>query len=57
MFGIKIWNVQSLFNKDNYRLSRALSIALTQPNQLSCLGSSVVEHLPSKRYVVSLSPV
>ena len=31
-------------------------IALIWPSQLSCLGSSVVEHLPSKQYVVGSSP-
>ena len=31
-------------------------IALIQPSQLSCLGNSVVEHLPSKRYVVGSNP-
>ena len=35
---------------------RALCIALTQPNQLSYLSSSMVEHLPSKRCVVGSSP-
>ena len=34
----------------------ALCIALTWPGQLSCLGSSVVEHLPSKRCVTCSSP-
>ena len=31
-------------------------IALIQPGQLSCLGSSVVERLPRKQCVVGLSP-
>ena len=33
-----------------------LCIALTQSSQLSCLSSSVVEHLPSKQCVAGSSP-
>ena len=40
----------------NLRFLRALCIALTQAQPLSCLGSSVVEHLPSKQCVVGSSP-
>ena len=29
---------------------------MIRPSQLSCLGSSVVEYLPSKQYVVGWSP-
>ena len=35
---------------------RTLCIALTQPDQLRCLRSSVVEDLPSKQYIAGLSP-
>ena len=38
------------------RLSKALCVALTQSDCLSCLGSSVVKHLPSYRCVTGLSP-
>ena len=35
-----------------WKFDKALSfIALTQPRQLSCLGGSVVEHMPAKQYV------
>ena len=40
----------------NLELYGALCIALIQPDQLSCLGSSVVEHPPSKRVVRCLNP-
>ena len=33
-----------------------LPLPLDSTKPLSCLGSSVVEHLPSKQYVVGLSP-
>ena len=40
------YRVTSLFSFSGVGLSRALCIALTQSDQLSCLGSTVVGYLP-----------